>query len=134
MPPHPHYVATAAPACRQPPCQGAPAPAASVAPVGGTSVGVDPIGTSLLAVGLAEDDSPLRAGYWRPPLSGTLQPVAPTGWMQPAMPAGGRLRAATSMGGSPCGLALAASNRPLTGVLEGGRRIGGEAKATAYQP
>ncbi|RZR73246.1 hypothetical protein BHM03_00021866 [Ensete ventricosum] len=64
MPPHPHYVATAAPACRQPPCQGAPAPAASVAPVGGTSVGVDPIGTSLLAVGLAEDDSPLRAGAW----------------------------------------------------------------------
>ncbi|RRT56769.1 hypothetical protein B296_00006838 [Ensete ventricosum] len=51
----------AAPACRQPPCQGAPAPAASVAPVGGTSVGIDPTGTSLLAVGLAKDDSPLRA-------------------------------------------------------------------------
>ncbi|RWV81386.1 hypothetical protein GW17_00057200 [Ensete ventricosum] len=92
--PHPHFVATAAPtqstaalARQQPLCQGAAAPAACVAPVGGTSTGATPISAAptngraglgrqplasrpLVAgpCGLAVGGRPLREPYSRPPL------------------------------------------------------------------
>ncbi|RZS05838.1 hypothetical protein BHM03_00036406 [Ensete ventricosum] len=77
---HPHcvvatpYVGDSCLAHRQPPCQGAVAPAADSAPTGGTSTGAAPLRTGRRRVALLPlSVAPAGDRRWRlPPLAGTV--------------------------------------------------------------